>query len=76
MRAFMPEVASEMLGYLIERLMNLSLEINLIFSISHQIYVPLISNRGCQRTLLNYIICPAKLQSTGRFVIFGYNRVD
>ena len=53
--------------------MILSLEINLIFSISHQIYVPLISNRGCQRTLLNYIICPAKLQSTGRFVIFGYN---
>ena len=32
MRAFMPEVASEMLGYLIERLMNLSLEINLILS--------------------------------------------
>ena len=56
--------------------MNLSLEINLIFSISHQIYVPLISNRGCQRTLLNYIMCPAKRQSTGRFVIFGYNRVD
>ena len=56
--------------------MNLSIEINLIFSISHQIYVPLISNRGCQRTLLNYIMCPAKRQSTGRFVIFGYNRVD
>ena len=70
MRAFMPEVASEMLGYLIERLMNLSLEINLI--LSHFVRL----NANLPDILYFRLICPAKRQSTGCFVIFGYNRVD
>ena len=70
MRAFMPEVASEMLGYLIERLMNLSLEINLI--LSH--FVRLNANLPDVLSLSAHLSGQTPIHRT--FCIFGYNRVD